>query len=81
MSRHSALDLVLLDLRLPDLPGEEVAREPRSSWDVSIVMLTAKSAEGERVAGLELGADNYISKPFSPRELVLRVRAITRRAM
>jgi len=79
IGRHSALDLVVLDLRLPDLPGEEVARELRASSDVPIVMLTAKSGESERIAGLELGADDYITKPFSPRELVLRVQAVLRR--
>jgi DNA-binding response OmpR family regulator len=74
------LDLVVLDLRLPDVPGETVARELRSFSSVPILMLTAKSAEADRVAGLEAGADDYVTKPFSPRELVLRVRAILRRA-
>jgi DNA-binding response OmpR family regulator len=72
-------DLVVLDLGLPDVPGETVARELRSAGPVPILMLTAKSAEGDRIRGLELGADDYVTKPFSPRELVLRVTAILRR--
>jgi DNA-binding response OmpR family regulator len=72
-------DLVVLDLGLPDVPGETVARELRASGPVPILMLTAKSAEEDRIAGLELGADDYVTKPFSPRELVLRVQAILRR--
>jgi DNA-binding response OmpR family regulator len=75
-----ALDLVILDLGLPDVPGEEVAREIRSASDVPILILTAKSDERDRIAGLELGADDYVTKPFSPRELVLRVQAILRRS-
>ena len=73
-------DLVLLDLRLPDVPGEEVARELREHSAVPIVMLTAKAGKEHRIRGLELGADDYVTKPFSPRELVLRVRAVLRRA-
>ena len=72
-------DLVVLDLRLPDVPGEEVAREIRSFSAVPILMLTAKSDEDDRIRGLELGADDYLTKPFSPRELVFRVLAIVRR--
>jgi DNA-binding response OmpR family regulator len=72
-------DLVVLDLRLPDVPGETVAREIRAAGTTPILMLTAKSAEDDRIAGLELGADDYVTKPFSPRELVLRVQAILRR--
>src|ERR1700749_5064811 len=72
-------DLVVLDLGLPDVPGETVARELRASGAVPIVMLTAKSAEEDRIRGLELGADDYVTKPFSPRELVLRVQAVLRR--
>ena len=64
---------------LPDVPGEEVAREVRAAGVTPIVMLTAKSDEEDRIAGLELGADDYVTKPFSPRELVLRVQAILRR--
>ncbi len=75
-----AFDLVVLDLMLPKLSGEDVARHLRDSSDVPIIMLTAKGAEEERVAGLEMGADDYLVKPFSPRELVARVRALMRRA-
>lgn len=71
--------LIVLDLMLPDMSGEEVCREIRSRSDTPILMLTAKSSESERVAGLELGADDYLIKPFSPRELVARVHAILRR--
>ena len=77
--RRTPVDLVVLDLRLPDVTGESVAREIRRSLDVPIVMLTAKADERDRIAGLELGADDYVVKPFSPRELVLRVGAILRR--
>jgi len=72
-------DLIILDLRLPDVPGEDVAREVRRSGTVPILMLTAKSAQQDRIHGLEIGADDYVTKPFSPRELVLRVQAILRR--
>jgi len=72
--------LIVLDLMLPDVDGEEICREIRSRSDVPILMLTAKAAEDERVAGLALGADDYLTKPFSPRELVARVRAILRRS-
>jgi len=72
-------DLVVLDLGLPDIPGETVARELRAEGGVPVLMLTAKSGEEDRIRGLELGADDYVTKPFSPRELVLRVQAILRR--
>src|ERR1700745_977725 len=72
-------DLVVLDLGLPDVPGEAVAREVRAAGATPILILTAKSGEDDRIAGLELGADDYVTKPFSPRELVLRVQAILRR--
>ena len=72
-------DLVVLDLGLPDIPGETVARELRAAGGVPVLMLTAKSSEEDRIRGLELGADDYVTKPFSPRELVLRVQAILRR--
>ena len=76
---HTAVDLIVLDLRLPDITGEEVATEIRKSSDVPILMLTAKVDERDRIHGLEAGADDYVTKPFSPRELVLRVGAILRR--
>jgi DNA-binding response OmpR family regulator len=72
-------DLVVLDLGLPDLSGEEVARTLRTGSNVPIIMLTAKATEDDRVAGLRLGADDYLAKPFSPRELVARVEAVLRR--
>lgn len=73
-------DAVVLDLNLPAVSGEEVCRRIRNVSDVPIIMLTAKGAEEERIAGLDLGADDYLVKPFSPRELVARVRALLRRA-
>ncbi len=79
MAADAAPDLVVLDLGLPDVPGETVARELRAMSAIPILMLTAKAAEEDRVRGLELGADDYVTKPFSPRELVLRVQAILRR--
>ncbi|HEY7261489.1 MAG TPA: response regulator transcription factor [Trebonia sp.] len=79
MATASAPDLVVLDLGLPDVPGETVARELRVISAVPILMLTAKAAEEDRIRGLELGADDYVTKPFSPRELTLRVQAILRR--
>ena len=72
-------DLIVLDLRLPDIPGEEVARSIREVSPVPIIMLTAKSAEDDRVAGLRIGADDYLVKPFSVRELGARVEAVLRR--
>jgi two-component system, OmpR family, response regulator RegX3 len=73
-------DLVLLDVMLPDGSGFDVARELRRESRVPIIMLTARGEEADRVAGLELGADDYVVKPFSARELVARVRAVLRRA-
>ena len=72
-------DLVVLDLMLPKIPGERVCRTIRDTSDVPIIMLTAKGEIEERIIGLELGADDYLIKPFSPRELVARVRALFRR--
>jgi DNA-binding response OmpR family regulator len=72
-------DLIVLDLMLPDISGEEICQEVRSRSDVPIVMLTAKASEDERIGGLVAGADDYLVKPFSPRELVARVRAVLRR--
>ena len=74
-----APDLVILDVMMPEMDGFEVCREIRKESDVPIIMLTAKEEEFDRVLGLELGADDYITKPFSPRELVARMKAIFRR--
>jgi DNA-binding response OmpR family regulator len=79
IGRQGALGLVVLDLGLPDVPGEEVARELRKSSDVPLLVLTAKTEERDRIAGFEFGADDYVTKPFSPRELVLRAKALLRR--
>jgi two-component system alkaline phosphatase synthesis response regulator PhoP len=73
-------DLVILDLNLPGKDGLDVAREMRRNADTPIIMLTARIEEADRLVGLELGADDYITKPFSPREVVARVRAVLRRA-
>jgi two-component system response regulator RegX3 len=72
-------DIVLLDLMLPGLPGTEVCRALRARSSVPIIMLTAKDAEIDKVVGLELGADDYVTKPYSARELVARIRAVLRR--
>ena len=77
--RTSMPDLVLLDVMMPDLDGFEVLKMIREVSTVPVIMLTAKGEEDDRVRGLELGADDYITKPFSPRELVSRVRAVLRR--
>ena len=77
--RSSLPDLVLLDVMMPDLDGFEVLKIIREVSSVPVIMLTAKGEEDDRVRGLELGADDYITKPFSPRELVSRVRAVLRR--
>ena len=71
---------VVLDLGLPDFDGLELCRQLRSCGDVPILILTARDEEADRIIGLELGADDYLTKPFSPRELVARVRAVLRRA-
>ena len=76
--RHN-FDLIILDLMLPKVPGERVCRVIRDTSDVPIIMLTAKGEVEDRIIGLELGADDYLVKPFSPRELVARVRALLRR--
>ncbi len=73
-------DLVVLDLMLPSLSGLEVCRRLRASAPVPVIMLTARGEEADRIAGLELGADDYMAKPFSPRELTARVKAVLRRA-
>jgi len=77
---HKRPDLVLLDLNLPGVDGLDVAREIRRKADTPLIMLTARVEETDRLIGLELGADDYITKPFSPREVVARVRAVLRRA-
>jgi len=79
LAQTASPDLVILDLRLPDDPGESVAVEIRRFSSVPVLMLTAKAAERDRIHGLELGADDYVTKPFSPREVVLRAKAIIRR--
>jgi two-component system response regulator RegX3 len=76
---RNGADLVLLDLMLPGLPGTEVCRELRARSNVPVIMLTAKDSEVDKVVGLELGADDYVTKPFSSRELVARIRAVLRR--
>jgi DNA-binding response OmpR family regulator len=78
--RHTAPDLVVLDLMLPAVDGLDVARAIRRESDVPLIMLTARVDEADRLIGLELGADDYVTKPFSPREVVARVRAVLRRA-
>lgn len=77
--RDAIPDLILLDVMLPDLDGFEVLKMVREISSVPVIMLTAKGEEDDRVRGLELGADDYVTKPFSPRELVSRVRAVLRR--
>jgi len=76
---RAGADIVLLDLMLPGLPGTEVCRALRSRSNVPIIMLTAKDGEIDKVVGLELGADDYVTKPYSARELVARIRAVLRR--
>ncbi len=73
-------DLVILDLMLPSVGGLEICRRLRAVAPVAVIMLTARGEEADRIAGLELGADDYIAKPFSPRELTARVKAVLRRA-
>lgn len=76
---RSGADLILLDLMLPGLSGTEVCRQIRSKSAVPIIMLTAKESEVDKVVGLELGADDYVTKPYSSRELIARIRAVLRR--
>ena len=80
LARQERPDMILLDLGLPGMDGLDVTRRLRASSSVPIIMLTARSEETDRVVGLELGADDYIIKPFSPKELVARIRAVLRRA-
>ncbi|MBE0527988.1 MAG: response regulator transcription factor, partial [Thermoleophilia bacterium] len=79
VERHEP-DLIILDLMLPKLDGLEVTRRVRAHGDTPIIMLTARKSEVDRIAGLEMGADDYVVKPFSAQELVSRVRAVLRRA-
>jgi DNA-binding response OmpR family regulator len=79
-ARTGRPDLVILDLGLPGLDGLDVARALRREGEVPIIMLTARTEESDKLIGLELGADDYLTKPFSPKELVARVRAVLRRA-
>jgi|SRR5687768_5148335 two-component system response regulator RegX3 len=76
---RAGADIVLLDLMLPGLPGTEVCRQIRQTSSVPIIMVSAKDTEVDKVVGLELGADDYVTKPYSPRELVARIRAVLRR--
>ncbi|MGI8576574.1 MAG: response regulator [Nocardioidaceae bacterium] len=78
---RSGADIVLLDLMLPGLPGTEVCRRLRQTSTVPVIMVSAKDAEIDKVVGLELGADDYVTKPYSPRELVARIRAVLRRGV
>src|ERR1700716_4434550 len=78
-ARTGRPDLVVLDLGLPGLDGLDVARELRREGEIPIIMLTARTEESDKLVGLELGADDYMTKPFSPKELVARVRAVLRR--
>ncbi len=79
MARHT-IDLIVLDLKLPGEDGMHIARELRAESNVPIIMLTGRKDEADRVMGLELGADDYLTKPFSPRELLARIRALLRRS-
>ena len=79
LARESRPDLIVLDLMLPGLDGLKVCRTLRDESDVPIIMLTAKTTEQDKLTGLELGADDYVTKPFSPRELAARIRAVLRR--
>jgi DNA-binding response OmpR family regulator len=79
LAGSGGIDLIILDLGLPDVPGEAVAAEVRRNGATPILVLTARAGEEDRIRGLELGADDYVTKPFSPREVVLRAQAILRR--
>lgn len=81
IARNKRPGLIILDLMLPEVDGLDVCRRLRSESKVPVIMLTAKSTEDDKLVGLDLGADDYVTKPFSPRELVARVRAVLRRAM
>ncbi|HKB58395.1 MAG TPA: response regulator, partial [Lacunisphaera sp.] len=77
---HQPVALIVLDVGLPDMSGLDVCRELRKRYAVPVIFLTARSSEVDRIVGLELGADDYLAKPFSPRELTARVRAVLRRS-
>lgn len=79
-ARHEKPDLVVLDILMPKMDGLAFTRRVRREQDVPIIMLTARAEETDRIVGLEMGADDYVTKPFSPREIVARVRAVLRRA-
>jgi DNA-binding response OmpR family regulator len=79
-AKSSAPDIIILDIMLPEVDGLDVLTQLRMSGDVPIIMLTARTSEADRILGLELGADDYVSKPFSPRELTARVRSVLRRS-
>lgn len=79
LAREAEPDLILLDLMLPEVDGLEVCRQLRKSGDVPVIMITARGEETDRVVGLELGADDYVCKPFSVRELMARIKAVLRR--
>lgn len=79
VARHEKPDLILLDLMMPELNGNEFMRAYRRTFDTPIIILTARLEEDDKVIGLELGADDYVTKPFSPRELTARIRAVLRR--
>src|SRR5690554_6248716 len=78
-AKTEAPDIIILDVMMPKMDGYEACREILKNFDIPIIMLTAKGDEFDRVLGLELGADDYMTKPFSPRELVARIKAIFRR--
>jgi DNA-binding response OmpR family regulator len=80
MVKKEKPDVIILDIMLPEMNGWEMCRQIRQTFNVPIIMLTARTDEVDRIMGLEMGADDYVTKPFSPRELVARVRAILRRA-
>ncbi|NWF77869.1 MAG: response regulator transcription factor [Chloroflexi bacterium] len=79
LAREGCPDLIVLDLMLPDIDGLEVCRTLRCESDVPIIMLTAKTTDQDKLTGLDIGADDYVTKPFSPKELVARIRAVLRR--
>jgi len=80
VAARESIDLIVLDLRLPGEDGMQIARKLREESDIPLIMLTARREEADRVMGLELGADDYLTKPFSPRELLARIRALLRRS-